>query len=161
MRLALLKCFIKMLGISYSLIDNGFVFDFKLLSLLIRVLWCRAETTPASFIVISSAYYWEGTEGFKLGVRIHHGSVALVIDRLIDEVRQESLWTILFADEIVICSESSGTVELSLQRWRYVLERRGMKSSTCKTEYICVNERERDGCNSDPTRSRNNKSGWV
>lgn len=77
-------------------------------------------------------------------MRIHHGSVALVIDRLIDEVRQESLWTILFADEIVICSESSGTVELSLQRWRYVLERRGMKSSRCKTEYICVNEGERE-----------------
>lgn len=38
MRLALLECLIKMLGISYSLIDNCFVFDFKLLSPMIRML---------------------------------------------------------------------------------------------------------------------------
>lgn len=30
----------------------------------------------------------------------------------------------------------------SLERWRYALERRQMKVSRSKTEYICVNERE-------------------
>ena len=34
----------------------------------------------------------------------------------------------MFADDIVICSESKEQVERSLERWRYAPERRGMKS---------------------------------
>ena len=48
----------------------------------------------------------------------------------------------MFADDIVICSESKEQVKRSLERWRYALERRGMKVSRSKTEYMCVNERE-------------------
>lgn len=33
------------------------------------------------------------------------------MERLTDEVRPESLWTLMFADDTVICSES-------LERWR-------------------------------------------
>ena len=47
----------------------------------------------------------------------------------------------MFADDIVICSESKEQVERSLERWRYALERRGMKVSRSKTEYMRVNER--------------------
>ena len=32
-----------------------------------------------------------------------------------------------------------------LERWRYALERRGMKVSHNKTEYICVNQRNPSG----------------
>ena len=63
---------------------------------------------------------------------------AMVMDRLRDEVRQESSWTMMFADVIVICSESSEQVEDNLERWRYALERRGMKVSHSKTEYMRV-----------------------
>ncbi|KAK3564497.1 hypothetical protein QTP86_022776 [Hemibagrus guttatus] len=49
------------------------------------------------------------------------------------------------ADDIVICSESREQVEESLERWRFALERRGMKVSRSKTEYMCVNEREGSG----------------
>ncbi|KAI5088533.1 hypothetical protein C0J45_21105 [Silurus meridionalis] len=69
----------------------------------------------------------------------------MVMDRLTDEVRQESPWTMMFADDIVICGESREQVEKSLERWRYALERRGMKLSRSKTEYMCVNEREGSG----------------
>ncbi|KAI5615787.1 MICOS complex subunit MIC26 [Silurus asotus] len=69
----------------------------------------------------------------------------VVMDRLKDEVRQESLWTMMFVDDIVICGESSEQVEKSLERWRYTLERRGMKVSRRKTEYMCVNERGGSG----------------
>ncbi|KAI5606596.1 hypothetical protein C0J50_2095 [Silurus asotus] len=69
----------------------------------------------------------------------------VVMDRLTDEVRQESPWTMMFADDIVICCESREQVEKSLERWRYALERRGMKLSRSKTEYMCVNEREGSG----------------
>ncbi|KAK3566588.1 hypothetical protein QTP86_001076 [Hemibagrus guttatus] len=60
-------------------------------------------------------------------------------------VRQESPWTMMFADDIVICSESRKQVEENLERWRFALERRGMKVSRSKTEYMCVNEREGSG----------------
>ncbi|KAK3525541.1 hypothetical protein QTP86_034714 [Hemibagrus guttatus] len=69
----------------------------------------------------------------------------MVMDQLSEEVRQESPWTMMFADDIVICSESREQVEENLERWRFVLERRGMKVSRSKTEYMCVNEREGSG----------------
>ncbi|KAK3513976.1 hypothetical protein QTP70_000703, partial [Hemibagrus guttatus] len=48
-------------------------------------------------------------------------------------------------DMQVICSESREQVEENLERWRFALERRGMKVSRSKTEYMCVNEREGSG----------------
>ena len=47
----------------------------------------------------------------------------------------------MFADDIVICGETREEVEVNLERWRDALERRGMKVSRSKTEYMCVNER--------------------
>lgn len=46
-----------------------------------------------------------------------------------DKIGQESLRTVMFADYIVICSESAEQVEVTLERWKYVLERSGMKVS--------------------------------
>ncbi|KAK3509671.1 hypothetical protein QTP70_008417 [Hemibagrus guttatus] len=91
------------------------------------------------------------TEEFKVEVGLHQGSAlspflfAIVMDQLSEEVRQESPWTMMFADNIVICSESREQVEENLERWRFALERRGMKVSRSKTEYMCVNEREGSG----------------
>ena len=42
----------------------------------------------------------------------------------------------LFADDIVICSESKEQVEDNLESCRYALERRGMKFNRRKTEYM-------------------------
>ncbi|KAK3573207.1 hypothetical protein QTP86_015118, partial [Hemibagrus guttatus] len=70
---------------------------------------------------------------------------AVVMVQLSEEVRQESPWTMMFADDIVIYSESREQVEENLERWRFALERRGMKVSRSKTEYMCVNEREGSG----------------
>ncbi|KAK3554690.1 hypothetical protein QTP70_032660 [Hemibagrus guttatus] len=91
------------------------------------------------------------TEEFKVEVGLHQGSAlspflfAIVMDQLSEEVRQEFPWTMMFADDIVICSESREQVEENLERWRFVLERRGMKVSRSKTEYMYVNEREGSG----------------
>ncbi|KAK3539306.1 hypothetical protein QTP86_034176, partial [Hemibagrus guttatus] len=91
------------------------------------------------------------TEEFNVEVGLHQGSAlspflfAIVMDQSSEEVRQESPWTMMFADDIVICSESREQVEENLERWRFALERRGMKVSGSKTEYMCVNEREGSG----------------
>ncbi|KAK3530789.1 hypothetical protein QTP70_002822 [Hemibagrus guttatus] len=91
------------------------------------------------------------TEEFNVEVGLHQGSAlspflfAILMDQLSEEVRQESPWTMMFADDIVICSESREQVEEYLERWRFALERRGMKVSHSKTEYMCVNEREGSG----------------
>ncbi|KAK3562199.1 hypothetical protein QTP86_030199, partial [Hemibagrus guttatus] len=69
------------------------------------------------------------TEEFKVDVGLHQGS---------------ALSPFLFAimmDQL----ESREQVEENLERWRFALERRGMKVSRSKTEYMCVNEREGSG----------------
>ena len=52
-------------------------------------------------------------------------------DRVIAEVRQESPWMKMSADDNVTYSESR---EENLERWRYELERGGMKISCRKTD---------------------------
>ena len=45
------------------------------------------------------------------------------MDRLTDEIRQEPLWTMTFANNIFICGNSRQQVGANLERWRYPLER--------------------------------------
>ena len=88
------------------------------------------------------------TEGFEVKVGLHQGSAlspclfAMMMDRMTDEIREEAPWTMMFADDIVICSKSKEQIEDKLESWRYALERRGMKVNRRKTEYMCVNERQ-------------------
>ena len=55
--------------------------------------------------------------------------LTVIMDRLMDEVRREPPWTMLFADNIMICEDTRKEVEQRLECWRYALERRGMKIS--------------------------------
>ena len=86
-----------------------------------------------------------------MNVGLHQGSAlspclfAMVMDRMTDDIREEAPWTMMFADDIVICSESKEQVEEKLDSWRYALERRGMKVIRRKTEYMCVNGRPVNG----------------
>ena len=83
--------------------------------------------------------------GFGVEVGLYQGSTlspflfALVMDRLTDGSRQEAPCTMMFADDIVICSEHKGHAEERLESWRQALARRRMKVSRSKTEYMCVN----------------------
>ena len=84
------------------------------------------------------------TESFKVKVGLHQESAlnpflfAVIMDRLTDEVKREPLWTMLFADDIVICKETRKEVEQRLKFWRYALERKEVKINRSKTEYLCI-----------------------
>ena len=99
------------------------------------------------------------TESFKVKVGLHQGSAlspflfTVIMDRLTDEVRRELPRTMLFADDIVICKETSEEVEQRIECWRYVLERRGMKVIRAKTQYLCVNgENDKETIKMDDTK---------
>ena len=85
------------------------------------------------------------TEIFKIKVGLHRKSAssmflfAVIVDRLTEEVRREPLWTMLFADDIVICEETREEGERIIKCWRNGFEKRGMKVNRSKTEYLCVN----------------------
>ena len=64
------------------------------------------------------------------------------MDQLTGEVRNEAPWSMIFADGIMLVRESREELEQDLERWRNSLERRGMKVSWTKTEYLCANEQE-------------------
>lgn len=57
---------------------------------------------------------------------------------LTNEIRQESLWTTMFADDDeMIFSESREQVDESLKRRRNVLERKRVNISTNEIEDVC------------------------
>jgi len=66
----------------------------------------------------------------------------MVMDRLTDEIRWGNPWTMMFAGDIVLCGESREELEEELERWRFALERMGMKVNRNKTEYRCVDGRD-------------------
>ena len=84
-------------------------------------------------------------ESFKVKVGLHQRSAlspflfAVIMKRITDEVRREPSWTMLFADDIVICGETRKEVKRRLECWRYVLERRGIKVNRSKIKYLCAN----------------------
>ena len=71
------------------------------------------------------------TYGFKVEVGLHQGSVlspilfAMVMERLTNDVRWESRWTMMFADDCVISSESRN-------RWKKTWREEELKSVAAK-----------------------------
>ncbi|KAK3523524.1 hypothetical protein QTP70_001905 [Hemibagrus guttatus] len=95
--------------------------------------WCK-DMYERSRTVVKCAV--GQTEEFKVEVGLHQGSAlspflfAIVMHQLSEEVRQESPWTMMLADDIVICSESREQVEENLERWRFALERKRNESQS-------------------------------
>ena len=82
------------------------------------------------------------TEEFKIGVGLHQGSAlspflfAIIIDKLTEDIRKDAPWDMLFADNIVLSRQNCRELEDDLEMWRIALERRGLKVSRSKTEYL-------------------------
>ena len=86
------------------------------------------------------------TNCFEVQVGLHQGSSLspylfnLVMDVITKDIREEAPWTMMFADDVVLCDETAAGLEEKLERWRCALESRGLKISRMKTEYMCCNE---------------------
>ena len=82
------------------------------------------------------------TEEFKVGVGLHQGSAlspfvfAIIMDRLTEDIRKDAPWDMLFADDIVLSRQNYRELEDNLEIWRNALEKRGLKVSRSKTEYL-------------------------
>ena len=48
-------------------------------------------------------------------------------------------WQMIFADDMVLCAREKDVLELELEQWRESLEKRGVKVSRAKPEYMCLN----------------------
>ena len=85
------------------------------------------------------------TEEFKLGVGLHQGSAlspflfAIIIDRLTEDIRKDTPY-MLFADDIVLSRKNYRELEEDLKIWKNALERRGLKVSQSKIEYLRVRD---------------------
>ena len=90
------------------------------------------------------------TEGFEVKVGLHQGSALspflfnIVFNVLTRGVRQGVPWSMMYADDVVLCGETSGKVERLLGEWRVALEGGGMRISRTKTEYMRCTHHDQD-----------------
>nr|XP_027218107.1 uncharacterized protein LOC113810667 [Penaeus vannamei] len=84
------------------------------------------------------------TQSFPIQVGLHQGSAlspflfAIIMDSLTKDCRRKAPWNMMFADDVVLCAREKRELE-DLEQWKYAVERRGMKISSSKTEYMCLN----------------------
>ena len=82
------------------------------------------------------------TNEFSVNVGLHQGSALspylfdLVVDAATSDIKSESPWSILFADDIVLCSSRQEDLQRKLEQWREALENRGFKINRKKTVYL-------------------------
>ena len=86
------------------------------------------------------------TEAFNVTVEVYQGSAlspllfAIVMDSVTEGVRRETLWTMMFADDVALCTGTKEEVKRRLEEWRSRMENRAMRVSKQKTEYLCAGE---------------------
>ena len=84
-------------------------------------------------------------EPFAVEGGLHQGSAfspflfAIMIDSLTENIRKKPPWQMMFAYYVVLCAREKDELDLELEQWRESLEKRGMKASRSKTEYMCLN----------------------
>ncbi|XP_071739038.1 uncharacterized protein [Rutidosis leptorrhynchoides] len=82
------------------------------------------------------------TEYFPVEVGLHQGSAlspflfALVLDDLSQRIQGSIPWCLIFADDIVVVSESQDELNRRLEQWRNALEQNGLRISRLKSEYL-------------------------
>ena len=83
-------------------------------------------------------------EPISVRVGLHQGSALSpylfnLMDVLVEEVTKEAPWSMLFAEDIVLVSESLEELQERLELWKGLLEDYGLRVSRQKTEYLECN----------------------
>ena len=87
---------------------------------------------------VGSAY----SEEFKVKVSVHQGSVllpllfAIVVDVITDKARRGVVIEILYADDLVLISESMKDLKERFWNWKDAWESKGLKVNTRKTKVM-------------------------
>ncbi|GKG31297.1 retrovirus-related pol polyprotein LINE-1, partial [Tanacetum coccineum] len=83
------------------------------------------------------------SEYFPVDVGLHQGSTispylfALILDELSRGIQESIPWCLIFADDIVLVSDTPDGLNGRLEQWREMLENRGLRVSREKTtEYM-------------------------
>ncbi|XP_076904920.1 uncharacterized protein LOC143560516 [Bidens hawaiensis] len=82
------------------------------------------------------------TDLFPVEVGLHQGSAlslflfAVVLDELSKSIQEILPWGMIFADDIVLVAERKQDLNMRLEEWRTALERKGLRISSSKTEYL-------------------------
>jgi len=89
------------------------------------------------------------TADFPISIGLHQGSTlspylfTLVLDVLTEHIQELAPRCMLFADDIVLLSESRKELNGRLETWRQALEAYGFRLSRSKTEYMECNFSQR------------------
>ncbi|KAI5735640.1 hypothetical protein M8J77_020866 [Diaphorina citri] len=89
------------------------------------------------------------SDSINVNVGLHQGSVLspylfdLVIDCITEDTREEAPWSMMFADDIVLCDPDRESIENKVNMWKTKMEERGLKINTTKTVHLHLNEKER------------------
>ncbi|XP_076960807.1 uncharacterized protein LOC143637260 [Bidens hawaiensis] len=82
------------------------------------------------------------TKSFPAVVGLHQGSTlspflfAVVLDELSKSIQKTIPWCMMFTDDIVLVAERKQNLNVRLEGWRAALERKGLRISRAKTEYL-------------------------
>ncbi|KAK6740367.1 hypothetical protein RB195_008685 [Necator americanus] len=67
------------------------------------------------------------------------------MDTITKEIQKQYPWTLLFADDVMLASESRDDLQKQVQSWRDQLQQYGLRLNTSKAEYMECGPRIEDG----------------
>lgn len=114
----------------------------------------RSHDIPEQIVLVLMDLYAESrtkikstaglSDEFQVNVGVSQGSTIspllfiLVLNHLTSHLMRDSIWSLLFADDIVLVANTAEELERELERWRETLESNGLRISSKKTEYMFI-----------------------
>ena len=71
--------------------------------------------------------------------------IAVIMNCMTRGVQREAPWDMLFADDVVVCTETKEEIEERLEVWREAMEGRRKRVSRHKAEYLKLRTGDRQG----------------
>ncbi|KAK6762979.1 hypothetical protein RB195_023618 [Necator americanus] len=128
-----------------------------------ELLWIsmRSHRVPEEYVWWRKLFYAKPTSivrcaagtsrSFPVQVGVHQGSslspllFILCMDTMTKEIQKQHPWTLLFADDVMLASESRDDLQKQVQSWMDQLQQYGLRLNTSKTEYMECGPRIEDG----------------